>query len=201
MILKYISMKITCKDTPRIGKMGERSPFWKAMTDRKHKVCFWYDGCTWEFICENSLLEWKNTSVKINYCYTWQHKLTKIIVREVRHKCMYTERKRLHNVKSQNQSVMLNFRRMVMSGKVRARKVERKHERGWGLIAFCLLFWVIFTQVCSLWYSVKMSTCRLWAFCIHDLCTRMLTRFSRVRLFATLWTVAHQAPLSLGFSG
>ena len=25
--------------------------------------------------------------------------------------------------------------------------------------------------------------------------------FSRVRLFATSWTVAHQAPLSMGFSG
>ena len=30
------------------------------------------------------------------------------------------------------------------------------------------------------------------------LCT--LSCFSRVRLFATLWTVAHQAPLSMGFS-
>ena len=29
-------------------------------------------------------------------------------------------------------------------------------------------------------------------------CTRCL--FSRVRLFATLWTVLHQAPLSVGFS-
>ena len=28
----------------------------------------------------------------------------------------------------------------------------------------------------------------------------MLSRFSRVQLFATLWTVAHQAPLSVGFS-
>ena len=28
----------------------------------------------------------------------------------------------------------------------------------------------------------------------------MLSRFSRVRLFATLSTVAHQAPLSMGFS-
>ena len=28
----------------------------------------------------------------------------------------------------------------------------------------------------------------------------MLSRFSRVRLFVTLWTVAHQAPLSMGFS-
>ena len=28
----------------------------------------------------------------------------------------------------------------------------------------------------------------------------MLSRFSRVQLFATLWTVARQAPLSVGFS-
>ena len=28
----------------------------------------------------------------------------------------------------------------------------------------------------------------------------VLSRFSRVRLFATLWAVAHQAPLSMGFS-
>ena len=28
----------------------------------------------------------------------------------------------------------------------------------------------------------------------------MLSRFSRVRLLATLWTVARQAPLSMGFS-
>ena len=28
----------------------------------------------------------------------------------------------------------------------------------------------------------------------------MLNRFSRVRLFATLWTVAHRAPLPIGFS-
>ena len=28
----------------------------------------------------------------------------------------------------------------------------------------------------------------------------VLSRFSRVRLFVTLWTIAHQAPLSLGFS-
>ena len=30
--------------------------------------------------------------------------------------------------------------------------------------------------------------------------TRLLSHFSRVQLFATLWTVAHQAPLSTGFS-
>ena len=28
----------------------------------------------------------------------------------------------------------------------------------------------------------------------------MLSRFSHVQLFAMLWTVAHQAPLSMGFS-
>ena len=28
----------------------------------------------------------------------------------------------------------------------------------------------------------------------------LLSHFSRVRLFATLWTVAHEAPLSMGFS-
>ena len=28
----------------------------------------------------------------------------------------------------------------------------------------------------------------------------MLSRFSCVRLFVTLWTVAHQAPLPMGFS-
>ena len=28
----------------------------------------------------------------------------------------------------------------------------------------------------------------------------MLSRFSRVRLFATLWTAVRQAPLSMGFS-
>ena len=28
----------------------------------------------------------------------------------------------------------------------------------------------------------------------------MLSRFSHVQLFVTLWTVAHQVPLSMGFS-
>ena len=28
----------------------------------------------------------------------------------------------------------------------------------------------------------------------------VLSQFSRVQLFATLWTIAHQAPLSMGFS-
>ena len=32
------------------------------------------------------------------------------------------------------------------------------------------------------------------------MCVSMLSRFSRVQLFVTPWTVAHQVPLSKGFS-
>ena len=45
---------------------------------------------------------------------------------------------------------------------------------------------------------------QLWAItymcvCIH-VCCAVLSCFNHVQLFATLWTVAHQAPLSMGFS-
>ena len=35
---------------------------------------------------------------------------------------------------------------------------------------------------------------------VSALCHAMVSHFSHVRLFATLWTVAHQVPLSMGFS-
>ena len=35
---------------------------------------------------------------------------------------------------------------------------------------------------------------------VLQICSPVLSRFSCVQLFATLWTVAHQAPLSMGFS-
>ena len=35
---------------------------------------------------------------------------------------------------------------------------------------------------------------------VSALRVRMPSRFSRGRLFVTLWTVTHQAPLSMGFS-
>ena len=35
---------------------------------------------------------------------------------------------------------------------------------------------------------------------LHDMCCAVLSHFSYVQLFATLWAVAHQAPLSMGFS-
>ena len=34
----------------------------------------------------------------------------------------------------------------------------------------------------------------------HRYCVRMLSYFSRVQLFAALWTVTRQVPLSMGFS-
>ena len=34
----------------------------------------------------------------------------------------------------------------------------------------------------------------------QDMHACMLSRFSHIRLFVTLWTVTHQAPLSMGFS-
>ena len=36
--------------------------------------------------------------------------------------------------------------------------------------------------------------------CVNFCCASLLSHLSRVRLFATIWTVAHQAPLSVGFS-
>ena len=50
---------------------------------------------------------------------------------------------------------------------------------------FLICFFFFFTKV--YFYSIKL--------CLYVLC-----RFSFVLLCATLWTVAHQAPLSLGFS-
>ena len=44
----------------------------------------------------------------------------------------------------------------------------------------------------SLWSSSHIHTCLLETTCV-------LSCLSRVRLFATPWTVAHQAPLSMGF--
>ena len=35
---------------------------------------------------------------------------------------------------------------------------------------------------------------------IFDLCACVLSHFSHVELFVNLWTVVHQAPLSMGFS-
>ena len=56
------------------------------------------------------------------------------------------------------------------------------------------------TRLLCPWDSPGKNTgvgCRFLLQCMHAC---MLSRFSRVRLCATPWTAAHQAPLSMGFS-
>ena len=49
-----------------------------------------------------------------------------------------------------------------------------------------------------------LGCCSMWTLAFNvlpiDIGVCMLSRFSCVQLFVTLWTVAHQVPLSLGFS-
>ena len=52
------------------------------------------------------------------------------------------------------------------------------------------LFCILILKALYLW------SCSL----ILSIAMRVLSRFSCVRLFATLWTVAHPAPWSMGFS-
>ena len=56
------------------------------------------------------------------------------------------------------------------------------------ILFICLLYTSLF--ICFIHYT---HPCSFFSTCIH-----VLSCFSRVRLFATLWTAAHQAPLSVG---
>ena len=47
---------------------------------------------------------------------------------------------------------------------------------------------------------LEFSRQKVAAFFLFPVHMCVLRRFSRVQLFATLWTVAHQAPLSMGFT-
>ena len=63
-----------------------------------------------------------------------------------------------------------------------------------------------FTEINNSYYCHSSSNTKMWFFSpypvAHNYCTCMcvLSHFSRVQLFATLWTVAHQAPLSMRFT-
>ena len=59
-------------------------------------------------------------------------------------------------------------------------------------------FWCSVHQSVVFCYGSLISTHLLYGKYVFHAC--MLSCFSRVRLFATPWTVAHQAPLSRGFS-
>ena len=59
----------------------------------------------------------------------------------------------------------------------------------------CLTFVYVFTlHVC---HYLTLCVCVCVCVCV---CARVLSRFSHVQLFATPWTVAHQAPQSMGLS-
>ena len=47
--------------------------------------------------------------------------------------------------------------------------------------------------------DTNMCVCVCVCVCVC-MCCAILSCYSRVRLFVTVWTVAHQAPLSMGFS-
>ena len=87
----------------------------------------------------------------------------------------------------------------------------------------CFIWWVsydlvsaplIFLLLCLLANSfVPLSTAEisytlqgtrnlpgLFCFLLRHVSACVLSHFSRVQLFVTLWTIAHQAPLSMGFS-
>ena len=61
-----------------------------------------------------------------------------------------------------------------------------------------LLLWLLL-ELRSLFPNPK-HQCSQEALSVFLLCACMLSHFSRVWLFVTLWTVAHQVPLSMGFS-
>ena len=66
---------------------------------------------------------------------------------------------------------------------------------------FCLQFQLLSTLVMTLgppWWSKVIFLISVWA--DYVLCYAVLSCFNYVRLFATPWTVARQAPLSMGFS-
>ena len=56
------------------------------------------------------------------------------------------------------------------------------------------------TQV-FVWLSPFAVHLKLTELLVNQLCACLLSCFSHVSLSVTLWTAAHQAPLSLGFSG
>ena len=64
----------------------------------------------------------------------------------------------------------------------------------------CLSFWGLYTPKIEIALSLSYEICLWHSWNFRNLGTCMLSHFSCVQLFVTLRTVAHQAPLSMGFS-
>ena len=63
------------------------------------------------------------------------------------------------------------------------------------------IMWNLWISFPSLWHQRKsILNSFLCKLVLWHRCVRVLNFFSHVLLFATLWTAAHQAPLSMGFS-
>ena len=76
---------------------------------------------------------------------------------------------------------------MISLGKQLLKNQQLKNEDNW-------LFWAVFFSLrCLPCPGGKHSVIKITCACV-------LGRFSRVQLFATMWTAAHQAPQSMGFS-
>ena len=83
-------------------------------------------------------------------------------------------------------------------------------QRGLWRVRHPGLPWICLSQCCSfpicaapgiLWNKVNIFLKRLSIKCCYRVCVSVCAQLlSRAWRFATLWTAAHQAPLSLGFS-
>ena len=81
-----------------------------------------------------------------------------------------------------------------------------------GIFCFNMYLFIWLHQVLVAWHRLlsscccRLSSCGLWPWLPHNTWTLfpmpawVLSCFSQVWQFATPWTVAHQAPLSMGFS-
>ena len=99
----------------------------------------------------------------------------------------------------------LPFKKYFLNIQINAKKNEWvKPHKTWPRTSKCLnMYWDFFPFFKTLWkIKVKYLLCFLKTLCclvlFLDAC--MLSRFSCVQLFATPWTVARYAPLSMRFS-
>ena len=67
-----------------------------------------------------------------------------------------------------------------------------------GRLLFSTWFLRVFDILRQLTLNFKVFLCKYKSFHVH-MCAKSC-HFSRIQLFVTLWSVAHQAPLSMGFS-
>ena len=78
----------------------------------------------------------------------------------------------------------------TLNGKNRGKKVDENYY-----FSFNMLY--VFLYCLAIYYlsaSLSLSLFLLWV------CSQSVKSLSHVRLFVTQWTIAHQAPLSMGFS-